>query len=165
MPDPVADHFVSDDRLLLRAIELAELHSADGRHGPFGAVVARDGVVLGEGWNGVVADRDPTAHAEIVAIRKAAAEAGTHDLAGCAIYCSCEPCPMCLGAIYWARIGRVVYACTARDAGEASFGDPDLYRELALDPAERRIRREQRLRERGLPVLRAWMSNPRRVDY
>lgn len=155
----------SDDDLLLRALELAERHSEDGLHGPFGAVVARDGVVLGEGWNGVVAGRDPTAHAEILAIRAAAAEAGTHVLEGCTIYCSCEPCPMCLGAIYWARIDRVVYAATAGDAREAGFDDAEIGGELALDWRERRIESEQRFRGRGVRALRAWLENPRRVEY
>lgn len=156
---------MSDDDLLRRAIELAERYSADGHHGPFGAVVARDGVVLGEGWNQVVAGRDPTAHAEVMAIRAAAARAGTHVLEGCTIYCSCEPCPMCLGAIYWASIGRVVYACAVQDAREAGFGDADIYEEVTLDWNVRRLNGEQRLRERGLQALRAWAANPRRVDY
>lgn len=156
---------MSDDDLLLRAIELAERHSEDGVHGPFGAVVAEDGVVVGEGWNRVVAGRDPTAHAEIMAIRKAAGEVGTHVLEGCTIYCSCEPCPMCLGAIYWARIHRVVYACTARDARAAGFDDADFYDELARDWGGRRVEGEQRLRERGLRALRSWAANPRRVSY
>ncbi len=155
----------SPDDLLLRAIELAERHSADGLHGPFGAVVARDGVVLGEGWNQVVSGRDPTAHAEVMAIRKAAARTGSHHLEGCTIYCSCEPCPMCLGAIYWARIRRVVYACTAEDAREAGFDDADLYEEMTLDRGDRRVESEQRLRDRGVRVLRAWASNPHHVDY
>ena len=153
------------DDLLLRAIELAEHHSEDGVHGPFGAIVARDGVVLGEGWNRVVADRDPTAHAEVMAIRAAASRAGTHALEGCTIYCSCEPCPMCLAAIYWARIERVVYACTAEDAREAGFDDADIYDELARTWGHRRLESEQRLRERGVQALDAWTQNPRRVDY
>lgn len=156
---------MSDQDLLLRAIELAERHSADGRHGPFGAVVARDGEILGEGWNRVVAGRDPTAHAEIVAIRAAAERAGTHDLEGCAIYCSCEPCPMCLAAIYWAGIGRIVYACRAEDAADAGFGDADLYRELSLDWSERRLVAREELRDRGLRALHAWLENPLRVEY
>lgn len=155
----------SENDLLLRAIELAERHSEDGRHGPFGAVVARDGEVLGEGWNRVVAGRDPTAHAEIMAIREAAAEAGTHVLDGCTIYCSCEPCPMCLGAIYWARIDRVVYAATAEDARAAGFDDAEIGGELVLDWGERRLEGEQRLRDQGIRVLRTWVENPRHVEY
>lgn len=154
-----------DDDLLLRAIELAETGSCDGTHGPFGAVVARDGEVVGEGCNHVVAGRDPTAHAEVVAIRAAAATLGTHELDGCTIYCSCEPCPMCLGAIYWARISRVVYACTAADAARAGFADADIYGEMGRPWGERRISAEQRLRERGVEALRAWTENPRHVKY
>ena len=90
-----------DERLLLRAIELAELQSLDGEYGPFGAVVAKGGKLISEGWNQVVPSKDPTAHAEIVAIRSACLRLGTHILSGCQIYCSCEPCPMCLAAIYW----------------------------------------------------------------
>jgi tRNA(Arg) A34 adenosine deaminase TadA len=160
----VATH-ASDDDLLRRAIELAERHSHDGRHGPFGAVVARDGVILGEGWNRVVARKDPTAHAEIMAIREAAGEAGTHVLEGCTIYCSCEPCPMCLGAIYWARIDRVVFAATAEDAREAGFDDAALYGEVGRGWDGRRIESEQRLREPGVEALRAWVANPRHVGY
>jgi tRNA(Arg) A34 adenosine deaminase TadA len=156
---------MSDDDLLLRAIELAERHSSDGRHGPFGAIVARDGVILGEGWNQVVAGRDPTAHAEMMALRAAADHTGTHRLDGCTIYCSCEPCPMCLGAIYWAGIDRVVYACTAEDAREAGFDDADLYDELARDWDQRRVRGDQRLRDRGMRAFRSWRENPLRVEY
>lgn len=156
---------MTDDELLLRAIELAETHSADGVHGPFGAVVAREGRVVGEGWNRVVAGRDPTAHAEVVALRDAAERSGTHVLAGCTIYCSCEPCPMCLGAVYWAGISRVVYACTAQDARDAGFGDADILTELRRPWAERRLPAEQRLRDRGVEALRSWVANPRRVGY
>ena len=156
---------MTDDDLLLRAIELAETHCADGIHGPFGAVVAREGEVVGQGWNQVVASSDPTAHAEVAAIRDAAARLGTHDLAGCTIYCSCEPCPMCLGAIYWAHIQRVVYACTAQDARDAGFDDADIYGEMGRPWADRGIEGEQRLHERGLRVLESWAQNPKHVDY
>lgn len=156
---------LDDDQLLLRAIELAEAHSADGVHGPFGAVVSRDGRIVGEGWNRVVAGTDPTAHAEVVALRAAAAHLGTHVLEGCTIHCSCEPCPMCLGAIYWARISRVVYACSAADARDAGFDDADIYGEMGRAWTERRIPAEQRLRERGLEPLRSWVANPDRVEY
>ena len=155
----------NDDALLLRAIALAERHSEDGLHGPFGAVVARDGEVLGEGWNRVVAGQDPTAHAEIMAIRAAAEHAGTHVLEGCTIYCSCEPCPMCLAAIYWARMDRVVFAAAADDAREAGFDDAEIGRDMALDWSERQIEGEQRLRDRGVRALRAWVENPRHVEY
>lgn len=156
---------LTDDQLLQRAIELAETHSKDGVHGPFGAVVSQDGRIVGEGWNRVVAEGDPTAHAEVVAVRDAARRLGTHVLEGCTIHCSCEPCPMCLGAIYWARISRIVYACSGDDAREAGFDDADIRGELRLPWAERRIPSEQRQRERGTEVLRSWNANPKRVAY
>ncbi len=156
---------MNDDELLLRAIELAEARSRDGRHGPFGAVVARDGKVVGEGWNEVVAGCDPTAHAEVMALRGAATHLGTHVLEGCTIYCSSEPCPMCLGAIYWARIERVVYACSAQDAREAGFDDTFIYDEMARAWKARSIVGDQRQRERGLEVFRKWKENPDRVEY
>jgi len=156
---------MNDDALLLRAIELAEARSGDGRHGPFGAVVVRDGEVVGEGWNEVVAGCDPTAHAEVMALRRAAICLGTHVLAGCTIYCSCEPCPMCLGAIYWARIERVVYACGAQDARDAGFDDAFIYDEMGRTWKDRSIAGDQRQRERGLEAFRKWRANPHRVEY
>lgn len=107
--------------------------------GPFGAVIARNGDVVSEAFNKVVLDRDPTAHAEVRAIRLAATGLGTHDLSGCILYSSCEPCPMCLGAIYWAGISRVVYACDRADAEKAGFSDRLIYDELALDPRNRKV--------------------------
>lgn len=156
---------MTDHTFLLRAIELAEEHSADGRHGPFGAVVARDGVAVGEGWNGVVARHDPTAHAEVAAIRAAGDRLGTHLLDDCVLYASCEPCPMCLGAVYWARIPRVVYAASAVDAREAGFDDEWIRRELTRHPAVRTLEVEQHLRERGRRVFQLWEENPGRVEY
>lgn len=156
---------MSDDDFLLRAIELAERASADGSHGPFGAVVVRDGSVVGEGVNEVVEGMDPTAHAEVVAIRDAARRLGTHALDDCTIYCSCEPCPMCLGAVYWARIPRVVFACRAADAREAGFSDAAIYAEIPLPWRDRSVVGEERLRDRGLEVFRAWRENPDRRTY
>jgi len=154
-----------DERFLLRAIELAETRSADGVHGPFGAVVVRNGEVVGEGWNGVVARRDPTAHGEVAAIRAACAALGTHVLDDCVLYSSCEPCPMCLGAIFWARIPRVVYAASAADAAAAGFDDADIGEELLRGWRSGSLESEQRLRERGRAVFRAWRENPDRVGY
>ena len=124
--------------LMQRAIELSVQNVQQGG-GPFGAVIARHGEVLAEGVNRVTANHDPTAHAEVQAIREAARRLGTFDLTGCDIYASCEPCPMCLGAIYWARLDHLYYAATQHDAAQAGFDDAFIYRELALDPKERSL--------------------------
>ena len=134
------DHVIREDdrRLLRRAVEMAMEGIRNGG-GPFGAVILRNGEVIAEAHNRVVLDRDPTAHAEIQAIRLAATKLGTHDLSDCILYSSCEPCPMCLGALYWAGIKRVVFACDRRDAEKAGFSDKLIYEEIALDPSFRKI--------------------------
>ena len=119
-------------KFMKRAIRLAMNNSADGKGGPFGAVVVRGGVVAGEGSNKVVESKDPSAHAEIVAIRAACRKLGTHVLSGCEIYCSCEPCPMCLAAIYWARIDAVYFACSSGDAAAAGFDDSAIREQVQL---------------------------------
>ncbi len=154
-----------DQRFLEHAINLAIQHSSDGVHGPFGAVVVRDGTVVSEGWNQVVAGRDPSAHAEISAIRDACRTLDTHLLSGCTLYSSCEPCPMCLAAIYWARLDRVVFACRAEDASQAGFDDSKILREIKLDWPERDIAWSELSRESGLRAFHAWINNPQRVDY
>lgn len=155
-----------DDQALLReAIRLARAHSVSGVNGPFGSVVARGGEVVGEGWNRVVELGDPTAHAEVLAIRAAAARLGTHVLSDCVLYASCEPCPMCLAAAYWARVPRIVFAASKEDAAAAGFEDDALYLELPRAWEERRAAGEQLLRAEGRAVLEAWRANPRRVDY
>ncbi len=128
------------EHYLQRAIALGREGMNRGDGGPFGAVVAgADGAILGEGWNRVLADRDPTAHAEVNAIRAACARLGTHRLEGATLYTSCEPCPMCLAALYWAGIEAVYYAATRRDAADAGFADEHLYGELAREPSGRAI--------------------------
>ena len=156
---------VDDQSHLREAIRLAAEHSTDGRHGPFGAVVVLNGEIIGRGWNQVVAASDPTAHAEVMAIRDAGRRLGTHDLSGATIYCSCEPCPMCLSAIYWARIARVVFAASGADAGEAGFADLGIREEIQLPAQERRVSQTQELGEEGRAVLQAWRQNPKRVPY
>jgi tRNA(Arg) A34 adenosine deaminase TadA len=146
------------------ALELARASIAAGG-GPFGAVVARAGSILGRGSNRVVPAKDPTAHAEIMAIRDAAARLGTHDLGNCEIFTSCEPCPMCLGAIQWARIARVHFACNRADATTAGFDDQEFYAELSLPPESRSIPLVADGREEGLEVLRAWLAEPDRHGY
>jgi len=155
---------VSPSPFLTLALELARA-SIEAGGGPFGAVVVQGKRILGRGQNRVVSSRDPTAHAEIVAIRAAAAELGTHDLQGCEIFTSCEPCPMCLGAIYWARLARIHHACHRADAAAAGFDDQEFYAELARPPEERAIPLLVAERERGLEVFRAWLAKPDRRRY
>ena len=147
-----------------RAIELSVQNVQQGG-GPFGAVIARHGEVLAEGVNRVTANHDPTAHAEVQAIREAARRLGTFDLTGCDIYASCEPCPMCLGAIYWARLDHLYYAATQHDAAGAGFDDAFIYRELALTPAQRRLPTATLCREEALEAFRRWREQADRIDY
>jgi tRNA(Arg) A34 adenosine deaminase TadA len=147
------------------AIRLSMDHSERGDGGPFGAIVVRRDEIVGAGWNQVTSRADPTAHAEIVAIRAAASRLGTFRLDDCEIYASCEPCPMCLGAIYWARLGRLFYAASRADAAAAGFDDDLFYRELAQPPDQRRLPTVQVLRDEALPVLAAWRTRPDRIRY
>jgi len=156
---------MDDEALLRQAIALARSRSSAGVNGPFGAIVARGTEVVGEGWNRVVELGDPTAHAEMLAIRDAAARLGTHVLADCVLYSSCEPCPMCLAASYWARIPRVVFAASKEDAAAAGFDDEAIYEEMARGWGGRRAAGVQLLRAEGRAVLDAWRGNVRRVDY
>lgn len=128
-----------DREYLRQAILLARQGVEDGRGGPFGCVIVRGGQVVGRGSNGVTSTNDPTAHAEIVAIRDACKQLGYYQLTDCVLYASCEPCPMCLGAIYWARPKRVVYAATRQQAAAAGFDDEFIYREIEVPQGERRI--------------------------
>jgi tRNA(Arg) A34 adenosine deaminase TadA len=148
------------ERHLQEAIALARDGMRRGSGGPFGAVVVRDGAVVGRGWNRVLETNDPTAHAEVVAIRDATARLGRFALHDCEIYASCEPCPMCLGAIHWARLPRLVYAATREEAAAAGFSDADFYRELAL-PAEQRLLRAERL---DLPESRSLFEEWARLE-
>ncbi len=154
-----AEHFMR------RAIELGRQGMQAGEGGPFGAVIVRDGRIIGEGWNRVVATSDPTAHGEIVAIRDACRRAGTFDLEGCELYTSGEPCPMCLGAIYWARIDRVFYGFSVEDAARVGFDDRFIYDELAKPPGARTIPVTQVLAGEALEVLRVYAADPTRVRY
>jgi guanine deaminase len=156
---------MNDEAFLRRAIELSRQGMESNEGGPFGAVVVRDGKVLGEGWNRVVASGDPTAHAEVTAIRNAAAANGHFDLSGATIYASCEPCPMCLAAIHWARIGRIVYAAACGDAAGIGFDDGEIFDELRRAPHQRRVVAEQALREEAQAVMLAWSAKPDRTPY
>jgi len=150
---------------MARAIELSLENVRTGRGGPFGAVIVKDGQILAEGANNVTATNDPTAHAEIAAIREACRKLGAFELTGCEIYTSCEPCPMCLGAIYWARPDRVFYGNTADDAARAGFDDSHIYDEIPKPPAARKIPMEQLMREEAMEGFRAWEKSPNKIPY
>jgi guanine deaminase len=154
------------DTFMRRAIELSrrQLVHAEGG-GPFGAVVVRDGAIIGEGWNQVVSGNDPTAHAEVMAIRAACRHLGDFSLAGAEIYTSCEPCPMCLAAILWARIGRIFYANTRDDAAAIGFDDEYFYREVSRPIAERAVPAEKLLAGEARAVFDEWAKIPDRTKY
>jgi tRNA(Arg) A34 adenosine deaminase TadA len=148
-----------------RALALAVENVRSNRGGPFGAVVVRNGEIIAEGTNLVTTINDPTAHAEVLAIREACAKLSTFELADCEIYASCEPCPMCLGAIYWSRLQRIYYANTRVEAAEIGFDDDLIYREIGLDPAVRSIPAEQLATDDPLIAFRAWIESPNKIEY
>ncbi|MBK9215459.1 MAG: nucleoside deaminase [Chloracidobacterium sp.] len=154
-----------DERFMRRAIELAREGMEENAGGPFGCVVVRDGMIIGEGNNRVTSTNDPTAHAEIIAIRKACKSLNAFQLDGCSIYTSCEPCPMCLGAIYWARPAHVYYACTRDDAAEIGFDDDHIYRELEKANDERELALMPLMRDEALEVFRAWDAKTDKIEY
>ena len=147
------------------AIRLAREHMHAGDGGPFGALVVKDGQVVGRGWNQVTTANDPTAHAEVVAIRDACRRLGNFSLAGCELYTSCEPCPMCLAAIYWARLDRVFFAGTRDDAAAAGFDDDFLYREMPLPIEARKLPMTALLRAEAQKVFNEWKAKPDKVKY
>lgn len=147
------------------AIALATENVRGGQGGPFAAVVVKNGTVIATGVNRVTATNDPTAHAEVLAIRKACQEIGSFQLAGCEIYASCEPCPMCLGAIYWARPRVVYYANSSADAARFGFDDSLIYRELQALPAERGIPMIRISEEKAIESLKAWQESSVKVNY
>lgn len=161
-PDP---DLVSRLSFMEIAIELAVRNVANGSGGPFGAVVVKDGRIVATGVNRVTATRDPTAHAEMVAIRNACAALGSFQLDGCEVYSSCEPCPMCLGALYWARPAAVYFASAAADASAAGFDDRFIYEEIAAPPESRSLRMVRLLHEREADAFSAWTAARDRVDY
>lgn len=154
-----------NDSFMQEAIRRAVENVRSGRGGPFGAIVVKDTRVLAAGTNLVTATNDPTAHAEVTAIREACRVLGSFQLNGCEIYTSCEPCPMCLGAIYWARPDRVYYAAAASDAAEAGFDDSFIYEELKIRHVERKIPFVQGMRDAGLDPFREWVRKNDRVRY
>jgi tRNA(Arg) A34 adenosine deaminase TadA len=147
------------------AIRLAIENVKAGRGGPFGALVARGDEVIASATNLVTSTNDPTAHAEVLAIREACRRLGSFQLTDCDVYASCEPCPMCLGAIYWARPRHVYFACSRRDAAAVGFDDDHIYAELRAPLGDRTIAFTQALREEGLAAMEAWRETPDRTDY
>jgi tRNA(Arg) A34 adenosine deaminase TadA len=147
------------------AIELAAQHMRARDGGPFGAVVTRGAEIVARGWNKVTSTNDPTAHAEMTAIRAAAAAAGSFQLRGCVLYTSCEPCPMCLGAAYWARLDRIVFAATRADAAAAGFDDAEIYQELSRPLPARKLPMQEVLREQAAEVFAEWLRLPDKTLY
>jgi len=151
---------------MTRAIELAQSGVDRNLGGPFGCVIVKDGSIIGEGCNQVTSSLDPTAHAEIVAIRGACQNLNSFQLEGCIVYTSCEPCPMCLGAIYWARPERIFIACNRQDAAEAGFDDEFIYDEICgTDFADRKVPISMMMRDQGLEVFRNWIDKVDKVLY
>ena len=147
------------------AIDLSQKKMRDNCGGPFGAIIVRKDKIVGRGWNRVTSTNDPTAHAEVSAIRDACKKLKAFKLDGCEIYVNCEPCPMCLAAIYWARIKRIFYANTRKDAADIGFDDDLIYREVSLPVSRRRIPMKQLSRNEALKVFAEWKSKPNKVRY
>ncbi len=150
---------------MARAIQLSIEGVQGGQGGPFGAVIVREGKIIAEGMNRVTSTNDPTAHAEVLAIRQACEKLGGFELKDCELYTSCEPCPMCLGAIYWARLSRIYFANTAEDAAKIGFDDSFLYEELKQPHARRRIPAIQMMREEALAGFAAWTAKADKITY
>jgi tRNA(Arg) A34 adenosine deaminase TadA len=154
-----------DKVFMARAIQLSVENVRSGRGGPFGTVIVKDGTAVAEAANQVTATNDPTAHAEVVAIRQACQKLLCFELKGCDLYTSCEPCPMCLGAIYWARIDKVFFGNLAEDAAKIGFDDSAIYGELTQPHAQREIPMIQMMREEAQAAFRAWEENPGKIRY
>ena len=155
---------MTKEELMRKAIELS-IDSVRNGGGPFGAIIARKGEIIAEGSNGVTIYNDPTAHAEVTAIRKACGKLGTFDLTGCEIYTSCEPCPMCLGAIYWAHLDKIYYANDRKDAADIGFDDDFIYQEIEVKPQYRKKPSEILMREEGLEAFRIWNKKTDKIEY
>jgi guanine deaminase len=158
MPDPRL-------KFIQKAVELSQQGANENKGGPFGAVVVKNGVIVGSGCNQVTSTNDPTAHAEVVAIRDACKNLQTFQLTGCEIYTSCEPCPMCLGAIYWARPEKVFYANTRYDAANIGFDDSFIYNEINLEMMDRKIPMIKIENEDAIKVFNQWKEKQNRIDY
>ena len=156
---------MKEKEFMTEAIRLAVNNVKENSGGPFGAVVVKDGRIIARGYNQVTANNDPTAHAEVVAIREACKVLGSFQLEGCEIYTSCEPCPMCLGAIYWARPASVYYACTKKDAAEIGFDDDFIYAEIEKPLDKRSLRFIPLMRREGLPAFEEWTNKEGKTEY
>jgi guanine deaminase len=156
---------MSDKKFMHEAIELSVNNVKSGKGGPFGAVVVKDGKIIARAANSVTSTNDPTAHAEVNAIREACKVLNTHQLTGCEIYTSCEPCPMCLGAIYWARPDKVYYANTKKDAAAINFDDDFIYQEIAKPLDKREMKFIQLSREEALTAFDEWKKKIDKIEY
>lgn len=154
-----------NETFMREAIALSVEKMEAGEGGPFGAVIVKDGTIVGRGWNRVTSSNDPTAHAEVIAIRDACRTLGTFDLSGCEIYSSCEPCPMCLSAIYWARLDKLYFAADRTDAADAGFDDEFLYREVSKPWKTRKLTAEQVLTAEAQIAFAAWKQKEDRTHY
>jgi guanine deaminase len=154
-----------DNPFMARAIQLSIENVLSGQGGPFGAVIVKHGSIVAEGVNRVTSTNDPTAHAEVVAIREACGKLGFFELKDCELYASCEPCPMCLGAIYWARLARIYFGTFAADASKIGFDDSAIYHEIARPHSQRAIPMVQMMREQALAAFRAWDEKPNKIPY
>jgi tRNA(Arg) A34 adenosine deaminase TadA len=152
-------------KFMREAIRISIQKMRNNHGGPFGAVVVKGGVIVGRGWNRVTSTNDPTAHAEVVALRDACRRLKTFELEGCALYASCEPCPMCLAAIYWARLKRVYYANTRQDAAKIGFDDEIIYREVRRPVSRRKIPMRQFLRDEALKAFAEWKRKTDKTPY
>lgn len=153
-----------NNEYMMKAIELSK-KSVETGGGPFGAVIVKDGIIVAEGSNCVTLNNDPTAHAEVTTIRKACTTLNTFDLSGCEIYTSCEPCPMCLSAIYWARIERIYYGCDKTDAKNIGFDDSFIYEQIELKPEFRSIPSSQILHTEALTAFQMWTDKDDKIEY
>jgi tRNA(Arg) A34 adenosine deaminase TadA len=154
-----------DNPFMARAIQLSIDNVVSGQGGPFGAVIVQNGGIVAEGVNRVTSTNDPTAHAEVIAIRAACQKLGVFGLQDCDLYTSCEPCPMCLGAIYWARLARVYFGSLASEASRVGFEDSFIYSEFAQPLSHRAIPMVQMMSEQALAALRAWQEKPNKIPY
>ncbi len=156
---------MKEDQFMQLAIDLATHNVESGKGGPFGAIIVKDGAIISKACNSVTSTNDPTAHAEVNAIREACNKLHTFDLAGCELYTSCEPCPMCLAAIYWARIDKVYVSANQHDAAEAGFDDAFLYTEFALPKEKRSIQPITLLAKLGKAPFKAWIAKENKIPY
>ncbi|MBE8222278.1 MAG: nucleoside deaminase [Bdellovibrionales bacterium] len=156
---------MNKENMMNKAIELSKENMCNNNGGPFGAIIAKDNKIIGKGWNCVTGSNDPTAHAEVQAIRDACKNINTFDLSGCEIYTSCEPCPMCLSAIYWARLNKIYYANTSQDAADINFDDSFIYSEIKKSKNQRQIPLQQLMQKEALTVFKLWQKKEDKILY